>query len=103
MEERSIATFAEVCEQLDALQRKKGADYGSGVDPLANLRASAMFGIPPWMGAIVRLNDKINRISSFARKGSLENESVEDSLRDIAVYSIHALRLYQEENGTDFD
>jgi hypothetical protein len=79
------------------LHDRKQADYGSGDDPFANVRASERFGISPWVGALVRLNDKVTRLQSFARKGELKNESAEDSMRDIAVYAIIALVLYEQE------
>lgn len=85
--------LAEVLETHD----RKNKDYGTDVDPLANIRASAGFGVPPWVGALVRLNDKIVRLQSFLRNGKLENESVRDSLLDICVYGPIALQLYDEE------
>jgi hypothetical protein len=91
-----LPSFESVLEELNDLQKKKGADYGTKQDPLANIRASEKFGIPAWLGSIIRLNDKVNRVASFATKGTLENESLEDSLVDMAVYAIHALRLYRE-------
>lgn len=93
-----LPTFRDTIDELDRLQEAKGSDYGSEDDPLYNLRASEMFGTPAWLGSIIRANDKINRIATFARRGALVNESVEDSLRDLAVYAIHALRLYREAN-----
>jgi len=75
---------------------RKSHDYGTGEDPMANLRDTGKFGIPPWLGSMVRLNDKVNRIASFAKKGTLVNESVEDSLIDIAVYAAMTLVLYRE-------
>jgi hypothetical protein len=81
------------------LQLKKGKDYGSATDPLANIRSSQDFGIAPWVGAVIRLNDKVNRIKTFVRNNKLANESLEDSLIDIAVYAVHAVRLYREANG----
>jgi len=78
---------------------KKQADYGSDDDPFANIRASERFGIPGWLGAIIRANDKVSRIQTFARKGELANESVEDSLLDLAVYAVIALTMYREAQG----
>lgn len=89
--------FEKVLDEMRALHAKKSLDYGSGDDPLANIRASEKFGIPAWVGAIVRGNDKMTRIQSFLKKGSLANESLEDSLLDLAVYSIIALELYREQ------
>jgi len=48
---------------------------------------------------LVRLNDKIVRLKSFAKKGKLANESAKDSMMDIAVYALIALILYEEEKN----
>jgi hypothetical protein len=91
------ARFHEILTELGALHDRKQQDYGSGSDPFANVRASTDWGIPPYVGALVRLNDKVKRLQAFARKGSLANESAEDSMRDIAVYAVIALVLYEQE------
>lgn len=75
----------------------KQGDYGTDVDPFANVRSSVSWGVPAWVGAMIRLNDKVTRLQSFVKNGSLNNEGVEDSLRDIAVYSTIALVLFEEE------
>lgn len=79
---------------------QKQADYGTDIDPFANVRASERFGIPAWVGAILRGNDKMARLQTFIRKGELKNESVEDSLKDLAVYAIIGLVLFEEEQQT---
>jgi len=91
------ARFHEILREAGELHDKKQQDYGRGADPFANVRASAEFGVKPWIGAYIRLNDKITRIKSFIEKGVLANESLEDSLRDVIVYSAIALVLYEEE------
>ena len=92
--------FQKVIDEITALHDKKQADYGRGEqgDPFANVRASEDFGIDGWVGATVRANDKMRRLQKAARQGpdSLKNESVEDSLMDMAVYSIIALCLFRE-------
>lgn len=88
--------FYRILGEMEALHEKKSADYGLGKDTLANVRASEDFGIPAWVGAALRMNDKMIRLKAFAQKGSLQNESVEDSLQDIAAYAIIALILYRE-------
>jgi hypothetical protein len=62
------------------------------------VRSSKEWGVSPWIGALIRLNDKVKRLQAFAIKGSLANEGVEDSLRDISVYSAIALVLYEQES-----
>jgi hypothetical protein len=88
--------FHAVLDEMRALHDKKSADYGAGEDPLANVRASAEFGVPAWIGTMVRANDKMIRIKSMATKGTLENEPLEDSLIDLAAYAILGLVLYRD-------
>jgi hypothetical protein len=77
----------------------KSEDYGSAVDPLANIRNGARFvGIEPWRGCMVRLSDKVTRLETFNRTGRLRHETVEDTLIDLAAYALLALTLYREEH-----
>lgn len=93
------ADYLQTLEEMRALYSKKQEDYGSDNDPFANVRATEGFGIPGWLGAVLRLNDKIVRIKSFCKKGRLANESVRDSIIDIAVYASIALTLYDQLHG----
>ncbi len=98
---RGSEAFHHELGEMGKLHDKKQNDYGSPYDPFSNVRASEDFGISAWLGCLIRMNDKMSRLKTFARKGSLSNESVEDSLRDLAVYAIIALCLYQEESDRD--
>ena len=89
--------FHALLKEIGALHDRKQLDYGVTADPFANVRASQDFGVAPWIGSLVRLNDKVTRLKAFARRGSLANESAEDSMFDIAVYALIALILYREE------
>ena len=89
--------FYRLLLDIGELHAKKNQDYGSDIDPFANVRASQEWGVRPWIGALVRLNDKVHRLKQFVKKGSLANESARDSMMDIAVYSLIALVLYDEE------
>jgi hypothetical protein len=94
--------FYDLCDRLKAMHAGKSQDYGcpSGNDPLANIRNGATFvGIEPWKGAMVRLSDKVTRLATFNATGRLGHEGVEDTLLDLASYSLLALLLYQEEQG----
>ena len=88
-------TIAEVLEMHDL----KNRDYGIDADPFANVRQSEQFGVPAWLGAIVRLNDKITRIKAWTRNKSLANESLRDSLIDIVVYGAIAVTLFDQEQA----
>lgn len=76
---------------------QKQKDYGHDHDPFANVRASEDFGIPGWIGCMTRANDKMKRIQKFAQGEELLNESVEDSLMDLAVYALIGLVLFRQQ------
>lgn len=88
--------FHALLKQIGDLHDKKQADYGRTNDPFANVRASEDFGVAPWVGAMIRANDKMRRLQTAARGSTLANEGVEDSLMDLAVYALIALVLFRE-------
>lgn len=90
--------FEKVIEEVLAMHRRKGADYGTDEDFFANVSASQDWGISPWIGAMMRANDKVVRLQSAAKGSALQNEGIEDSLLDIATYSVIALCLFRREN-----
>lgn len=90
------ARFHQLLAEAGQMHDRKQKDYGSDTDPFANVRASENWGIPGWVGALVRLSDKVARLQSFARRGSLANESAKDSMMDIAVYALIAYTLYEQ-------
>jgi hypothetical protein len=92
--------FHALLKEIADLHDKKQKDYGTSGDPLANIRGSAQWGIPPWVGAMVRANDKMKRLQKYAQAGELANESVRDSFMDLAVYALLGLILF-EEGGKD--
>lgn len=72
------------------ISKKKNADYtGGNTDPFANFKAVEILGISTEQGFLTRMMDKMKRISSFAENGQLlvEDESVLDTLQDLANYS----------------
>lgn len=84
-------------KEIGELHDRKQKDYGRTNDPFANVRASQEWGVSPWVGAMVRATDKVRRLQSFALNGELANEGVEDSLKDLAVYALIALVLFEQE------
>lgn len=94
---RGDARFHTTLSAIGRLHDRKQADYGQHLDPFANIRGSAEWGIPPWIGAMARANDKLRRLQKFAKEGKLANESAEDSFLDLAVYALIAYVLYRED------
>ena len=95
------ARFHDLLAEAGALHDRKQADYGKGDDPFANVRASCNWGVPAWVGAMMRLNDKVVRLQKVAQGGDLANEGVADSMMDIAVYALIALVLYEQDQASE--
>lgn len=94
--------FLGVLDELKALHLSKTHDYGDrqGGDALANIRHGAeMVNIEHWKSALVRAADKVQRLRTYCRVGRLVHEGVEDTLLDLAAYSVIALVLFRESNN----
>ena len=90
--------FYEILETIKNLHDAKKHDYGN-TDVFANFRLSELAGISPWKGSVVRMGDKYARISNFIKKGDFKfkEESIKDTLMDMAIYSLITIVLYEEE------
>ena len=91
--------FYKLLDQMADLHSRKNHDYAGETDPLKNLRACGRLNLKPFLGVLVRLQDKWSRLEEFVKSGQLmvKNESVIDTLMDNAVYSLLAIILYQEQ------
>ena len=75
--------FEEILEEMLATFIAKNKDYGKG-----NILDTGE------MGIIFRISDKINRLKNLQmNQKNPQNESVNDSWEDIAVYAVIALLL----------
>lgn len=89
--EELFALHTKICEEARDLMRKKNADYACSTDPFMNFRRAEFLGFSTAeMGVLIRMTDKMSRISTFLNRGqlSLENESVYDAIVDMINYSI---------------
>lgn len=94
----SSQRFHDILHELGDLHDRKQKDYGTAEDPFNNIRASAKeWGIPAWVGAMLRATDKVRRLQKFADAGELANESVIDAFDDLTVYAVIAKVMYEEE------
>jgi len=96
-----MTDFEGIINEILALHQRKSADYGRSHDPFANVRASEDFGIPGWVGCAIRMNDKMRRLQAAAQGSTMQNESIEDSFYDLAVYSVIGLLLYRQSKETN--
>ena len=75
--------FEEICKELKDIFIKKHKDYGKG-----NILDTGELGIA------FRVSDKLNRLKHLLANNLVpENETVEETWKDIAVYSIIAVLL----------
>ena len=73
--------FYKLLNQMAELHSRKNHDYAGTSDPLKNLRACTRLELDPFIGVMVRLQDKWSRIEEFVKSKTLlvKNESVEDT------------------------
>jgi hypothetical protein len=79
-------TFDRICHEIMELHERKNKDYGNAAD--ASFKE---FGIVSY---VIRLNDKLNRLKSLTKPGAtmeVKDESIIDTLKDLAAYSIMAI------------
>ena len=77
--------FKKICDELYKLHVRKNNDYGP--NNILDLGERGVF---------VRLWDKINRLKQLVweqRTAQVKDESIDDTLRDTAIYSIIGLIL----------
>jgi len=103
-----------LCEEALALSTRKNHDYSGGKDgthPFQNFQFVEMMnmGVTTEQGFLVRLGDKIKRLSGFCRTGKFEvaDESFRDTCIDVINY-ICLLAAYMEhkrqlDGGVDSD
>ena len=84
-----LQQMTKVQKEAFSLFEKKNKDYGD---------AFATFGP---VGVIVRMGDKINRLTSVTRNGVnlVDNESLRDTLIDLHNYSAMAVMLLDEDKN----
>lgn len=94
--------FKNLLKQMWTIRQKKRQDYnvqakGNFLE-IENFKMAELFGIPSWVGILIRISDKFTRLASFVRKGfnAVEDETVEDTLLDLANYSLLCLIEYKK-------
>ena len=97
--EEESKRFYELLNTIKNLHDAKKHDYGAKEDIFANFRLSALTGLSPWKGSVVRMGDKYSRICSFIKNGDFKfkEENIKDTLLDMAIYSLITIVLYEQE------
>ena len=72
--------FEGVLKDMAALHERKNHDYGD-----AFAKSFAEFGV---IAAVVRMSDKMERLKSLCKKEARVEESMKDTLIDLACYAV---------------
>lgn len=88
-----VNTHKQICEELNALYARKNADYGDSFG-----KSFKEYGLTM---ACIRLEDKLNRIKALrTREAKVADESVIDTITDLANYAIMTLVEMRMEDTT---
>jgi len=91
--------FDDALDELKMLHDAKNHDYATAENPYKNLEGVSKIGIEPWRGIVIRLMDKFERVQQYCVNGELaiKSEGMEDTFKDIAVYSTLAMILFRKD------
>lgn len=93
-----------LCSNALDLMQKKNHDYAGkkGTEPFANFTRAEAMGITTTEKAMmVRMLDKVSRLSSFLESGEfkVQDEKLEDTIHDLINYSVLLYAFYQDKNN----
>lgn len=89
--ENNVQQFMDITTNMAKTYAAKNHDYGNSFEQSCN-----KFGI---IAAIVRMGDKMNRLESLAvKKAEVKDESIKDTLLDLASYSIMTVMWLDNKN-----
>ncbi len=100
-----LQIHSEVCNKARRLMERKNHDYSGGdnqEDPFLNFTRVEKLGITTTeQGFLVRMTDKMSRLSTYADLGRLEvgDETVEDTLLDLVNYSVLLAAYLRHRDG----
>lgn len=86
-----VKKFEKISLNMFETMKKKNADYAGNDDAFSNFRLVEVLKISTTeQGILVRMCDKFSRISNLlsGKNPEVKNESIQDTLQDLAVYSI---------------
>jgi hypothetical protein len=90
--------FSELLTKIEMLHESKNSDYSSDKQKLECFNESEAIDVPAFKGCFIRLGDKYRRAQQLIRKGqgAVVDEKLEDTMLDLAVYSLLFIELYEK-------
>ncbi len=90
-----LLDFEDIIKTMLDLTKRKNQDYGGQTDPFKNFKDFGELGI------LVRMSDKFARIKTALlekRELQVKDEVIEDTILDLAVYSVILLVYRRAQN-----
>lgn len=81
-------SFDKLLQEMSETYRKKNADYGNSFD-----QSLDEFGMT---AALVRMNDKMNRLKTLSKQEAKVDESMRDTLMDLANYAVMTVQWLEQ-------
>lgn len=88
--------FKTYLDRMWEVHCSKRADYASNADSWENFRQNRELGIDDWKNPLARFNEKVLRLKNVIKNGVSHNESVEESLIDLANLAIITVCMRRE-------
>ena len=94
VQKTKLERHADICSELNDVYHRKNADYGDSFG-----ETFKKLGV---ISAVTRITDKVNRLQSLCvRAAQVEDESVRDTLLDLANYSIMSVIELERSNTSE--
>jgi Nucleotide modification associated domain 1 len=89
-----VELFREICREITDLYERKNHDYGNSF--------SEQFKEYGLLSGVIRLDDKMKRLKQLMKhKAKVKDESIEDTVRDMAGYCIMILMELRKEKRNE--
>jgi len=90
--------YLQLLDAMSKLHLDKNAGYGSQHDAWSNFRLSEQWGVPAYIGCLVRMSDKYQRLQNLIADPTNDKvgESIVDTAMDLAAYALIFVCLWQE-------
>jgi hypothetical protein len=105
--EELLKHHQKLCDTAREIMKKKNHDYAGkdGQQPFANFERTEAMGVcSTEQGFLVRVIDKVSRLSTFVSAGELkvDNESYEDAILDIINYMVLFSGFVSDKESTTY-
>jgi len=95
--------YYELLDQMKDIVEKKGSDYdGQTNDSFKNFKSCEDFGVPAFIGVLIRITDKHSRLKQLTAKilrgevPAVTDETFKDTLIDMANYCLICSVLFED-------